>query len=579
MPADQFTNNPFRIFADGGGRADWLTTSVNLLANPTVRENEFGKISAHVMTQSPDDPAHVFFTQMVTTIANCQAMTPPMPAYPAFRLFPSTTMPFASIFDITYWATAATWLHNCALVRVAGDPRIGLDTEVYSTVAFGTEPTLATIATWNADHGSSFSAEELRAAMQPFINQCLIDGVNLIGMYPNVGGAANNVCLTTAYLCQALGPASVALWWENQTFESTERYRKDLLAFRSIVSDYQAGIAEFDRTMRDAYSAPGPYQHLPASDEDELRAWGKLAEPGYPPSTSAPITAIGQLRWLFDTTRVSPTKGTPNWLTGVDQSALNGVDYVHYVRPLCGTNTGGQTAVSVGVAATPITSESWAGTAGVGTASGSALTANVSLIGLQIPAPPGANTWCGMKLPGVLPGVNTAPWTHKCADITIPTTISADTPLIYNGQNNVGVFQLVWIDATSELRLLVKATGVNAYTIATGLAKGTAHRVVIGRSGVTWRHSINGGAAVDRTAPSQASVFTSLMYGMGCDFATMANNTQIPGTGVLFTDQALTYTTMGLLSAAQFAQLSYNGPYDPMVHYNAHHNYPFEWFT
>lgn len=579
MPADQFTNNPFRIFANGGGRADWLTTSVNLAANPTIRANEFGKITAHVGAQSPENTSNAQFTQMVTTLANCAALSPPMPAYPFFRVFPSTTMPFASIFDIAYWTTAATWLHNCALVRHSGDPRIGLDTEVYSTVAQGTEPTLDTIATWNAGHGTSFSAAQLRAAMQPFLDQLIADNVNPIGMYPNVGGAPNNICLTTAYIVQAVGAARCAIWWENQTFEATETYRKDLLSFKSIAAGQQLGQAAFDNTILNVYGVTGSIQHLAASDEDEIRAWGKRAEPGYSPTVGSPITANGQLRWLFDTTRINPTKGTPSWLTGVDMSALNGVDYAHYIRTLIGTNTGGTTIGSVGIAATPITSQSWAGTAALGTNSGSALTANGSLVGLQIPTPPVGSTWCGMKLPGVLPGVNTTPWTHKCADITIPSTISADTPLIFNGQNNVEVWQLVWIEATSEIRLLVKATGVNAYTVATGLAKGIAHRVVIGRSGTTWRHSINGGAAVDHTAPSQASFFVDIMYGMGCDFATMANNTQISGKDIIFTDQALTYVTSGLLSTAQFAQLSYNGPYDSGSHKNAHHNYPFEWFT
>lgn len=580
MPADQFTNIPYRQFGDAGGRADWLSTSVNLAANPAVRNVQFLNVTAHIMTQTPENPANTAFTRMVQAIANLQALPNPMPAYPAFRIFPGTSQPFTDWFDITKWQQAATNLHNCALVRVPGDPRIGLDTESYSVVD-SEEPSVASIAAYNAAHGTTFTPADLLAAMQPFIAQCIADGVAIIGMYPNTVGDPTNAVLTTLYLVQALGGDSTAVWWEHNTFESTELYRKNISinGFNRVAADQQAVQSEWNRTARDVYGITVIPQHIPASDEDEARSWGKIAEPGLsPPSINAPMVAIGELRWWFNPTRSLTTVGTPSWVTGEDLSPLNGADYVHYVRPLYGTSSGGTTARSCGIAASYIETENWTGNASLGAVSGSILNTNVSIVGLQIPPPTGVNTWIGMKLPNVLPPANTDPWTHKLLDITIPSTISADTPLWYIGQNNVEVATLWWIDATGEIVLYVKATGVNAYSLGSGLAKDTPHRPVIGRSGTTWRHSLNGGAAVDHTTPSQASLFRSIMYGMGCDKTTMANNSQLGGTGIIFTGQCYTYVTKGLLTQAQFQTLSYNGPYDGS-HLFTTYNYPFLWFT
>lgn len=580
MPLDQFTNIPDRMFCSAGGKEDWTTSAANLAANPDVRNNEAKNVTATCLIQDPSTGS-TDLTTLASTIASLRALPTPMPAVPGFRLIVNT--PWTTLFTTAYWFTVATWFHNVALRRAAGDPRVNLDAENYTSVGIGAgvEPSASSIAAVNVIGGYAFTPALLRTAMQPLIDQIIADNANIIGMYPIVSGSASDSPLIPRFIAQAIGLDRVCFWWETSTFEISEKFRKDPLfsANAAIVNQGQQQ-AEFDRTLRETDGLSGQAQHLAASDEDEGRAWGKRWAAGTSvPTVGDNASSIG-LRWWFDTTRFSPTKYTATWFSGLNISPLNGVDHAVYMNPAALTNAvGSLVSVRAVRGATPLTSEVWAGTASAQAVSGSALV-NASIVGLQIPVPVGAFTWCGLRYPNTLPAINTDAWTKKLHDITVPSSIVSDTPLWSVGQNNVQVAVLWWIEATAEFRLLVKASGVNAYTLATGLAKDTAHRPVIGRNGLTWRHSINGGAAVDRVAPSQAGVFQSPTYGMGCCDQTMANNTQVPGTGIIFTDQELNYVDQtiagvvvpGFRSAVEFAQIS-NRAAGPV------NNYPFGWFT
>lgn len=583
MPADQIINNAYRKYAYDPGRANWLDMSIKLLANPSGRAAEWAKTTAHIMIQTPELPLGSPMVNAVQAMANLQALTPAMPCYPAFAIFPNN-ISFDNWFSAAYWVTQAARLHACALIRVPGDLRIGIDAESYSfggTPGGSTEPTVDSIVAYNLLYGTTWTPAQLRIAMQPFIDQLIADNVCAIGMYPVIFGSPNSIPLFSAYIIQALGPDRCALWWEN-TFLLWKTYRENLSinGYFGAVNNQHKEEAECTRTLREVYGVLTPPQYVPTSDEDEMRVWGKLLSPSVsPPSAADPSNSLGSVRWYFDTTRFSNTIGQSTFPSGLDISPLNGVDTAIFVRPLMGSTAGGGQATSVGNRATPISTEFWAGAAATEVLSPSALV-NVSIVGLQIPLPVGGgNTWCGMRIPNALPALNTDAWTHKLLDITIPASISADTPLWFIGQNNVCIAVLYYLQASDKIVLLVSASGVNSYDVLLAPARDTAHRIVIGRNGTTWRHSANGAASVDRVTPTQAGVFRSPTYGMGCA-TSMINNTQGPGTGIIFDDQALTYIDQtiagifvpGFRSAAEFAQMSNRTA-------GATNNYPFNWFT
>lgn len=545
IPVTAKTTSPYRLFGFAGGKVDAVGTVANLAANPLIRTGKFANVELHVLCQSPESPGDpVFFTPMVTAINNAQLLVPPMGAYPGARVFPSN-LPFSSWVDHSYWVTMANNFRNVAAVRLPGDPRIGIDAENYSTIEGGPEPNLTNLAA----HG--YTLNDLLTAIQPFIDMLIEVGASPMGMYPNVVGTPALLPRFPALILQALGVDRTEIWGEI-SFGAAELYRANLVSgFYPLITTIKQFEADYSRAL----SIPNiRFRHV--DDDDELRQWGTIINPGAtPPTTGCPAAALGDLPpWFFDETRINNTAGTQAWIDGTDLSALNGADTVFEVRPLSCTNAGGGNPISCGLGvANPLTSEVWAGNASSQAINGSALV-NTSLTGIQISAPNGGGlTWVAYRLSSILPPVNTDPWTHKFFDLTIPSSWVASTPLAFIGQNNVEVAMLYYNQASDKIQLLVHASGVQTYDVLASPARDTPHRIVVGRSGTTWRHSVNGGAAVDRTAPSQAPVFQSIFYGMGCDTA-MNNNSLAPATGLIITTQAMTFLT--LRSLGEFATLS-----------------------
>lgn len=562
MPADQFTNVFGRLYGQNTGRVNAKSLVVALEANPTMRTTEFPHDTLHVLLQDP--VGGVGLADSTYAIAHAALLTPPMPAYPAFRIFPLNE-PFSEWFSQAHWVAVTANAQVCWGIRQVGDPRIGLDIESYSfggTSGAGVEPTVDSIASFNASNGTTYTPEQLRTAMQPFIDWLLANGVCVIGMYPCVFGTAGGIPLVAAYIAQALGADRISQWWENaKGFGSAELFRSNLAinGFYSGAADQALQQAEYDRTMLEGYGVTGQTQHVPVSDDDEHKRWGAAAEPGPPPSSGAAMSAWGRLRWLYYGTQAGTAVGTQAWIDGTDIHVLNGVDYVWWMRPLFGTISGGTIVTSVGISPTPIDTEIWAGSASV-LASNPSQMINTSVEGLQIPPPVGGSglTWCAVRENNSLPAISTDEYTVVIPPLKWSSLPLVDTPIWSAAVNNSQSVQVIYWAAENKIVLQVKASGVNSYDIVTGIVAGTMYKIAIGRSGTTWRYSANGAVATSVVAPSQAAVLRSPMLGMGVDRA-MGANSMIPGTGTIFIGQLMTYLT--LRSGAEFQTLStYRAP-------------------
>lgn len=536
-PADHFVNRHYRLFGYGGGRIDALSTSINLLANPAERAGWWADVTMHVLCQSPESPTDpVFFTPMVTAMANFQQLSPPMPCYPGARIFSGALRPFSDWVSRSYWVTMAEAFRNVADVRLAGDPRVGIDAENYSVES--DEPTADSLI------GHGYTVEQFQEAIEPFIDMLEEEGIYPIGMYPNITGGAATLHQFGKGVMDRLGPTICELWWEN-TFGATERYRVNLGVggYYGMMLNQRAAESAYERAVGYAVN------HRAVDDDDALKVSGTLHNVG----GTSPATMGSTPPWFFDESRLLPTAGTPAWRQWTDYSALNGADYVHYLRPMGGTSLGGAAITSVGIAATPLGVEIWAGQAGTQVVTPSALV-NTSVSGIQLNTPAGPNTWLGLRL-AAFPLTNTTPWTFKFPDFTIPTSVASDLPLAFLGQSNAAIAALYYLQASDKVVLLVAASGIQSYDVLASPTRGTPFRVVIGRSGLTWRHAANGGTGTSHTTATQAGTFASMLIGAGPD-TSMTNNSLRMMPNLVLTGQSMLYLTSGLLSEADCSTMS-----------------------
>lgn len=129
----------------------------NLAAHPAVRQNEFANVAIQCLVT---DTSATQLALLDSSMAKARALSPPMPIYPAMRLFPNQQ--FSDWTNRDYWVLMASKLESLAAHRAPGDRRIGLDIENYAT---GSESTIRRLA------AAGKSPEDLRIAIQPFLDK------------------------------------------------------------------------------------------------------------------------------------------------------------------------------------------------------------------------------------------------------------------------------------------------------------------------------------------------------------------------------------------------------------------------
>lgn len=281
----------------------------NLAANPSIRTGIYATVALHCMVA---DFGNSQLSLLQSCMARAKALTPPMPIYPAARVFPGNQ--FSDWVNRAYWEGCAANFEILAGFRSPDDPRIGIDCENYLTQS---EPTLAMLS------AQGYTLEQFREAIQPFVDK-MRDLNAVVCVYPQVvANTQDQLNQFIVALLDTLGPEGVQVWWED-SFGLSEKHRKNrTVGWSGVVAQMFINEACFERH----YGVSG-LKHRHVMDDDVLRSWGE--------QSLEAIDFMGRIRpWIFDRTRIDRTSwGKPEAVSGTSIKSVNDVMHAWAWIPL-----------------------------------------------------------------------------------------------------------------------------------------------------------------------------------------------------------------------------------------------------
>lgn len=482
----------------------------NLAANPSERTGLWADTAIHCLVQEVTGSE---LTELDACITAAQALSPPMPIFPAMRVFATSNPTFDKWVDRDYWVARASELRTLAAHRVAGDPRIGIDAENYGSTGPGAheEPTQTTLALYG------YTEAQFNWATLPFIEACADLGVYVCGVYPIVNGEREHQHLLATRLVEMLGADRVELWWE-RSFGTT------LTILRTSATDARetlVGLAQTEALFERELGISG-LRHRHVVDADVFCNWGQ--------PTRDLLDAFGPRRpWVYDNWRVvnsvdQRTKyGLPTFKKGTTSYTVNDWDYWWECTPTI--NTPNPTSVGTATALEMPTHRSASQST---TAAGPCTTKDMNGWKLD----PGSEATLPSDIYGVfrvsaLP-LNTSStknnWTVY-AEMTLPTGLASNKPVLGQTMTNFGSWQVYYDSAAGQLKW--QPSSGSTQTLGS-VTLGTSFKLLIARNGNTgWKFCLDGGTVTSYTHGVTLGNTEVLIIGGGEEVAAMHSANKI----------------------------------------------------